>query len=1614
MSQPPLSLHGTSAALSTFEMPSAVGESVRAIRPRAGMVYMRRYDDGRLHARFMEIAKALRASGHSADSVSENELSRLTGRLMAFYDTALGRDSPLEKRTLTRVPARFFQDYSRDGALKTIIDECLRFKSVAGWDKFDFRDPERHEKNMEMLVSVERALRAAKQLTVFSVYLAPSLPADEVEYLRSILLSHGGVVVSLPEVATHVIYPDPPGTTEGVMDSQVMLRMLSAEAMPGGTRALVHWFYHPDSYDDWIYAKDVAGVVEPDPPERVGPWHVQARWVRDLQSFNEWMNERDYEMPASFVDYVGSQPPHVAEARLAAEGGVGKSRNFGVRLRLRMPEDSLDAPAAKRMRENSDKVTLVGLPSISRIGVSDGSGTDRNAGASGGKSIADGGKEMDEMTPRRSKRAAGLEPDAQKSKGQNDSKRRRPAHSNWFDMKRVNAIEHRALPEFFDSRSPSKTSKNYVEMRNFLVSTWSRTPDRYLTATAARRNLRGDACAILRIHSFLEHWGLINYNVDPETRPQSVFVPPPPPLPVEAGRTDPATGERRTVLFLDDGCPADVHENRIRRIRIDGVPVASEENDGNGIIDTTGAAADSGEPKLVSPGSAMLHGPRGDAAFETPTGTAHYDGRLRGSSGLPNSGMSSRPVRSTRYSSRRRSAYKYTEDDSDDDDDSSDGSEEEEEMDEATTPKDDGSEVDIDTASGMEDDKDGGDVEYHCDICGQDCTKVRYHCTTQADMDLCEDCFKGGKYPQPLQAKDFILMTAAPPGPDTSGAHPSDPLVWSEAETLLLLEALEMYGERWDMVAEHVDSKNMIQCISQFLRLPIEESFLQNIRENWWTKPGAMSADDKGAGPKATAGAARRSDTPSGSDNWTPASILRNNGVKESALLDAVSGLPSLTGKPLVFADRVNTVTSQVALLASLTPANMVDKVLAKVSADAGSVSGTAPATPAGSGLGKDELVTESLYVKKLSDVPLVTDIAAEDRGLLAAKLAIEAIREGRNIAGQGVEEIAAALKANDRDRLASSPGNDSGISVLDGSSAQCSGKKKSKRGPSLDASSTQSTAVAALVCSALRTKELLAAEEEELRRLYSLIFEIKLSMIEMKVDHLKAIEKHRALARVYSERQQREEFGMDCILAERLIDGQHPLDSRNLVAYPTAMSNVRSQLNARDVLAGPVCVSGSQGEYVAAKSVVVMDGSAVPSMASQFECHQAPPKSASVVSHAMVGTGPVPVNHPHPPGATSRSMQNSTQSVPPGSERLDAVPSSLAISPVGNQAPQELSNTAPPHMVPTKKKDLPMEDVSVENAASGHSAAPFVAASPNIDTSSAAARCDASVAPLDAGTPVGGSGPKAVAAAGSSEDKETGPLAQVEVGSGPDPVHQANVSDATPKEPSHDAAAKPNVIRALQKRRSSDDDSAREPSSGKGIVAEKAHCPGESNEIEESERLVGSASASKALEVNHVGLDGGEKALDTVSAIPIASFPAKAENSMATHSSLVRTEPKKETLVGVVVDSRDELVEDKAPAAHPGINPSRPGGNMSGDKLGVCAENGAVRDTAVHEKLDAEDDLVGPVDSIASGEVTGDVDGAQVQKDREACDALLSVSRSALAQECQPRSAGGGGNSGT
>lgn len=100
-----------------------------------------------------------------------------------------------------------------------------------------------------------------------------------------------------------------------------------------------------------------------------------------------------------------------------------------------------------------------------------------------------------------------------------------PSYASWFNLSNIHEIEKRSLPEFFNHKNRSKTNDIYTRYRNFMVNAYRLNPAEYLTVTACRRNLVGDACAIMRVHSFLDKWGIINYQVNVEHRPKEVIPP---------------------------------------------------------------------------------------------------------------------------------------------------------------------------------------------------------------------------------------------------------------------------------------------------------------------------------------------------------------------------------------------------------------------------------------------------------------------------------------------------------------------------------------------------------------------------------------------------------------------------------------------------------------------------------------------------------------------------------------------------------------------------------------------------------------------------------------------------------------------------------------------------------------------------------------------------------------------------------------------------------------------------------------------------------------------------------------------------------------------------------
>lgn len=180
-------------------------------------------------------------------------------------------------------------------------------------------------------------------------------------------------------------------------------------------------------------------------------------------------------------------------------------------------DNPLDAPEAPRPEdEDGDKedeeMGGVGDESQKGLGSPDKEAVNSNSPQkASGETNVDANADANEDQPTQTK--AALESSARSHLVQQTYSIILPSYSAWFDMNKINNLERKALPEFFNNRNRSKTPEVYKDYRDFMVNTYRLNPTEYLTVTACRRNLAGDVCAIMRVHAFLEQWGLINYQV---------------------------------------------------------------------------------------------------------------------------------------------------------------------------------------------------------------------------------------------------------------------------------------------------------------------------------------------------------------------------------------------------------------------------------------------------------------------------------------------------------------------------------------------------------------------------------------------------------------------------------------------------------------------------------------------------------------------------------------------------------------------------------------------------------------------------------------------------------------------------------------------------------------------------------------------------------------------------------------------------------------------------------------------------------------------------------------------------------------------------------------------
>ncbi|XP_033022040.1 SWI/SNF complex subunit SMARCC1 isoform X1 [Lacerta agilis] len=443
-------------------------------------------------------------------------------------------------------------DFKAGGTLCHILGAAYKYKNEQGWRRFDLQNPSRMDRNVEMFMNIEKTLNNC--LSRPTIYLVPEIELKLANKLKDIVKRHQGTVTDEKSKATHHIYPVPTS-----LDEEEWLRPV----MKKDKQVLVHWGYYPDSYDTWVHATDIDAEIE-DPPIPEKPWKVHAKWILDTDVFNEWMNEEDYEVDenkklVSFRQRIymkneepvhsperrdrkaatGARkrrhspspppPPTPAESRKKA-GKKGQASLYGKRRGQK--EDDEQEDLTKDMEDptpvpNIEEVVLPKNvnPKKDSENTPVKGGTVADLDEQDEETVATGGKEDED--PNKGDQSRSIDT-GEDNVTEQTNHIIIPSYASWFDYNCIHVIERRALPEFFNGKNKSKTPEIYLAYRNFMIDTYRLNPQEYLTSTACRRNLTGDVCAVMRVHAFLEQWGLINYQVDPESRPMAMGPPPTP------------------------------------------------------------------------------------------------------------------------------------------------------------------------------------------------------------------------------------------------------------------------------------------------------------------------------------------------------------------------------------------------------------------------------------------------------------------------------------------------------------------------------------------------------------------------------------------------------------------------------------------------------------------------------------------------------------------------------------------------------------------------------------------------------------------------------------------------------------------------------------------------------------------------------------------------------------------------------------------------------------------------------------------------------------------------------------------------------------------------------
>jgi SWI/SNF related-matrix-associated actin-dependent regulator of chromatin subfamily C len=490
--------------------------------------------------RLEPVRKSLQDSGflNAGQAVLNNSkvLALLCAGVLQLQQNVLGRQSLPSNRKMTVLPESLFRDFEPKGALFAILSESIKHlarTNVAVHSFVKLVQQESHEAQfsgyMDMLLNIKFELEQRNLFPQYRIYFSRAMSPQAVSALSAIVKAHGGEVVTSQHACTHKIVPSVPD------DAASLGHAAGEEKRSENTRALeqkdgiarAHYCCYPPSYREWLPSNEIKGATE-EPGSIPARWNVSSRFINDLDLFNEWMDEVDYQSE-KYTDEDPESADDVAESGRKRKGDIDGAAS----KKAKNAESEQSPPRQLSFADAGDAGNATGVECVtapstcleSGVGPVQAKATVASADApakppTSGSTCGDKfDAPVADSTQPNSEGITYATPALAQPVAERLEPVVVPSYSSWFSFGAVSQVERKQLPDFFEGKSPLRNEATYVMIRDFIVKLYRQRPRSHLSVTECRRHIAVDAGAILRIHAFLDHWGLINYDIQPDARP---------------------------------------------------------------------------------------------------------------------------------------------------------------------------------------------------------------------------------------------------------------------------------------------------------------------------------------------------------------------------------------------------------------------------------------------------------------------------------------------------------------------------------------------------------------------------------------------------------------------------------------------------------------------------------------------------------------------------------------------------------------------------------------------------------------------------------------------------------------------------------------------------------------------------------------------------------------------------------------------------------------------------------------------------------------------------------------------------------------------------------------